>query len=299
MSIGDTVRAALFSKDFPTVKSPQQLQFEQTIEEVIHGEEIDLDELSAAEFLSEDEDENDNTNFLEIAENLGILGTDSGKRKSNGTEKQKVKKSKKSDVVDEKKEGEISDSKFRVNIEDMKEEIDGINKKKMLEEIGNMTDLDRRAIGYFYLSLKEMRRGAKLTLKGLTRMQELVETYPTMDFLYKVLKPVSEVMPQNPINTIPPIFMMAGVDYTAGGSKYNTEPIKKITPKKFVDGKGKLGYKCSAPGCNVQYISWGGVNTHILQDHLGLSYVCDVCKKVLKSMDGLRRHKKSFHGEGN
>ena len=79
-----------------------------------------------------------------------------------------------------------------------KEQADNTDKNKLLEEIGNMTEVDRKAIGSFYLSLKELRKGAKMTLNALTRMQELVEKYPSLDFLYKVVKPITEVMPHEP-----------------------------------------------------------------------------------------------------
>ena len=79
--------------------------------------------------------------------------------------------------------------------------------------------------------------------------------------------------------------------------KYKTKAVKKITPKRFVDDRGKLGYKCGAPGCLKISVSWGKMNTHIMQKHLGQSYVCPDCNKVLSSMDGLRCHTKTFHGE--
>ena len=83
---------------------------------------------------------------------------------------------------------------------------------------------DRKAIRSLYLSLKEMRKGAKLTLKSLMWIQELIEKYPSVDFLYKILKPMSEIMPQNPLNAIPLIFMMSGVNYRSGGGGQNTKP---------------------------------------------------------------------------
>ena len=271
MTIGDTVRAALFSSDFPSVKPPEQMHFEQTIEEVINGEEVDLDELSPAEFLSSGEEDNDTANFLEIAEDLGILGDTT--KTSDGNRPLKKQKT----AMKE------------------KEKADNTDKNKLLEEIGNMTEVDRKAIGSFYLSLKELRKGAKMTLNALTRMQELVEKYPSLDFLYKVVKPITEVMPQNPLNSLQPILMMSGVDYRGGGAKYKTEAVKKITPKRFVDENGKLGHKCGAPGCPEISVSWGKMNTHIMQKHLGQSYICDICNKVLSSMDGLRRHINKFH----
>ena len=86
--------------------------------------------------------------------------------------------------------------------------------------------------------------------------------------------------------------MMSGVDYRSGGSKYKTKAVKKITPKRFVDDRGKLGYKCRAPGCLEISISSEKMTTHIMQKHLGQSYVCSDCNKVLSSMDGLHHHTK-------
>ena len=94
-----------------------------------------------------------------------------------------------------------------------------------------MTGTDRKAIGSLYLSLKEMRKGVKLTLKGLMWIQELIEKYLSVDFLYKILKPVSEIMLQNPLNAIPLIFMMSGVNYRSRGSKYKTKAVKKLPQK--------------------------------------------------------------------
>ena len=230
MTIGDTVWAALFSKDFPSVKSPEQMYFEQTIEEIINGEEKDLDELSPAEFVSDGEDESDDKTFIVAAE-LGILATGLGKRKSDDSGKHSMKKCKSDDKSEEIKQGERTCPKEKVNTEERKEKINNSKKDRFLDKISEMTDTDRKAIGSLYLSLKEMRKGAKLTLKGLMWIQELIEKYPSVDFLYKILKPVSEIMWQNPLNAIAPIFMMAGVDYRSGGSKYKTEAAKKITPK--------------------------------------------------------------------
>ena len=91
--------------------------------------------------------------------------------------------------------------------------------------------------------------------------------------------------------------MMSGVDYRSRVSKYKTEAVKKITPKRFLDDRSKLGYKCRAPWCLKISVSWGKMNTHRMQKHLGQSYVCPDCNKVLNSMDGLHRHTKTFHGE--
>ena len=289
MTIGDAVRAAMFSRDFPSVKPPEQLHFEQMIEEVINGEEIDLDDLSAAEFVSSGEEEEDNCNYIQIAEDLNLLGD--ANKKSNGSDKQRVKKTSRPEETDE--IGEPSGKKKK-KMEKKEMEKETSDKELLLKQIGDMTEVDRRAIGNFYLSLKELRKGAKITLNALTRLQELVQKYPSLEFLYKVVKPITEVMPQDPLNSLPPLLMMSAV--RGGGEKYQTEKVTKICPKRFVDENGKLGHKCGAPGCPEIAVSWGKMNTHIMQKHLGQSYVCSICSKVLRSMDGLRRHMKTFHG---
>ena len=289
MTIGDVVHAAMFSGDFPSVKSPEQLHFEQVIEEVINGDEIDLDDLSPAEFLSSGEEEEDYDNYFQIAEDLNILGD--AKKKSNGSDKQRVKKTSRPEQTDEIGEPSAKKQKKMRKNEMEKETSD---KEVLLEKIGDMTEVDRRAIGNFYLSLKELRKGAKITLNALTRLQELVQKYPSLDFLYKVVKPITEVMPQDPVNSLPPLLMMSAV--RGSGEKYQTEKVTKICPKRFVDENGKLSHKCGAPGCPEIAVSWGKINTHIMQKHLGQSYVCSNCRKVLSSMDGLRRHMKTFHG---
>ena len=220
-----------------------------------------MDELSPAEFVSDGEDESDDKTFLEVAEELGILATGLGKRKSDDSGKHSVKKCKSDNKSEKIKQGETTCPKEKVNTEEIKDKINNSKKGRFLDKIGEMTDTDRKAIGSLYLSLKEMRKEVKLTLKGLMQIQELIEKYPSVDFLYKILQPVSEIMPQNPLNAIPLIFMMSVVDYRSGGSKYKTEAVKKITPKRFVDDRGKLGYKCGAPGC-LEIFRFMGKNEH-------------------------------------
>ena len=99
------------------------------------------------------------------------------------------------------------------------------------EKINAMDEVDRKAIGALFRSIKEMRRAAKLNLAALTRLKELVIKYPSLEFIYKVLKPVSEIMPDTPINMIQPILEIVGLKPTCGGNKYNMESVVKIIPK--------------------------------------------------------------------
>ena len=113
-----------------------------------------------------------------------------------------------------------------------------------------------------------------------------------MAFIYKVMKPISEIMPENPINTLMPILQIAGLKAATGSQKYETENVLKIIPKRIIVD-GHIKHRCS--GCEFERALSGAVNTHILKDHIGQSYVCQYCNKILMSMDGLHRHVKNQH----
>ena len=59
------------------------------------------------------------------------------------------------------------------------------------------------------------------------------------------MKPILEIMPENPINTVTPILQMVGVTAATGGQKYDTENVLKVVPKWLVVD-GKIKHKCSA-----------------------------------------------------
>ena len=233
-----------------------------------------MDTLSAADFLTEDKDEHDTTRMLEIVNDLDFLGTETKKRKA---EEENVQNKKK--------------IKTEQDPSNMDKE-DNEKKKEILKEVEEMDEVDWKAVGTFFLSLKEMRKAAKLNLRALTRLEELGKRYLALAFIYKVMKPISEIMPENPINTLMPILQIAGLKAATGGQKYETENVLKIIPKHVIVD-GRIKHRCS--GCEFERASWGAVNTHILKDHIGQSYVCQYCNKILMSMDGLRRHVKNKH----
>ena len=129
-------------------------------------------------------------------------------------------------------------------------------------------------------------------MQALTRLEELGKQYLALAFIYKVMKPISEIMPENPINTLMPILQIPGLKAATGGQKYETENVLKIIPK-CVIVDGRIKHRCS--GCEFERASWGAVNMHILKDHVGQSYVCQYCNKILTSMDGLHCHVKNQH----
>ena len=276
------------------------MAFEGKMEEMITGDEINLDDLSAAKFVTDDEDEEDDENMLEILADLDFLGNETKKRRATdepecATKKKKINEEKaKDEERDEGKEIDKEEDKID-NIAEKEKATEAKEKrKKIVKEIREMDDVECKAIGAFYMSLKEMRKAAKINLRALTRLQELVKRYPALDFIYKIMKPISEIMPDNPINSVIPIVQLAGARATTGRQKYATENVIKIVPKRVIVD-GRIKHICSA--CKYERASWGAVNTHILKDHVGQSYVCTTCSKVLTSMDGLRPHKEKQHNE--
>ena len=291
----------MFSRNFPEVKSPEQIAFEGKVEEIITGDEIDLDDLSAADYVTSDEDERDDETMIEILEELEFLGPEPKKRKMTENKEENVESRKKNKTETEGSKATeengtkktTMDNKEKETKKTMTEDKEKKTKKtNFSKQISEMDEIDRKAVGAFFLSIKEMRKAAKLNLRALTRLHELARKYPCVDFLYKMMKPISEIMPENPINTVTPIFQMVGVKAATGGQKYDTESIVKIVPRRIVVD-GRIKHKCSA--CEFEKVSWGAVNTHIMKVHVGQSYVCSKCAKILTSMDGLRRHMQKQH----
>ena len=195
------------------------MAFEGKVGEIITGDEINLDDLSAMDFITSDEDEEDDETVMEILDEMDFLGSVSETKKRKVTESEEE-----NDQGRKKKKTEAEASKAK----------EGNERNRIAKEIGEMDKIDRKAVGVFFLSLKEMQRVAKLNLRALTRLQELARKYPCLDFLYQIMKLISEIMPKNPINTVTPILQMVGVTATTGGQKYDTENVLKVVPKLLV-----------------------------------------------------------------
>ena len=256
----------MFIWSFPDVKSPEEIAFKGKMEELITGDEINLDDLSAIEFVMDDKDEEDDENMLEILEDLDFLGNKTKKRcakaePERGTKKRKLNEEKAKDK--ERDEGKEIDKDEWDEIDKVAEKEkakeDKEKRKKIVKEIREMDGVERKAIGAFYMSLKEMQKAVKINLRALTWLQELVKHYPALDFMYKIMKPISEIMPDNPINSVVPILQLAGMRATTGRQKYKTDNIVKVVPK-WVIVDGWIKHICSACIFSVvQFKAW--INT--------------------------------------
>ena len=283
-SLGDVVRAAMFSKSFPDIKSPQQMAFEMNVESIINDEEIDLEELSAAEFVTDSESEEDNENVYQILEDIDFLGEVPKKKRredpatKSGKNETGEASTSRQDAVPKDEQYTSSETRQPGEQEKMAQE----KKQSLKDALGEMTDEDKKALGVLFLSIKQMRKAAKLNPSALTRIQNLIIEYPSLKFLYKLLKPVTEIMPEQPINTIVPVVNLPGLVPTSGGTKYPTQEKTelKLMPKKYLMS-GKVMFCCSAEDCDFTRPSWGAVNTHIVSVHTNKVYMCQMCKKTL------------------
>ena len=217
--LAEIIRAAMFSCSFPDVKSPEQMAFEAQMANIVNDEEIDLDELSPAEFLMESEDEQDTDNIYNVLEDLDFLGELRDKKTKRENPEPETKKRKTDGQTSSMETGQDQPSTSGVTPETSTED----KKKKLQEELGEMSEQDKKAIGALYLSIKQMQKATKLNLSALTRIQSLITEYPSLHFLYKLLKPVTEIMPEEPINTLAPVMHYKGLVVTLGGGGWNTK----------------------------------------------------------------------------
>ena len=189
----------MFSNTFPSVKSPQELAFEAEMESVVKEGDVNIDELSAAEFITDGESEEDDAEMIDVVEQLGLL--------------EDLTEWKKSAIV-----RDVNEKQSRKEAE--KGELDI---QKMKENMGQMNKEDKEAVAAIFTSVKEMRRVAQLNYKALTRVCNVMMKYPPLDFLYKVMKPIGKIMSQDQINTGIPLLMMTPVE---GGKTQEKNKIK-------------------------------------------------------------------------
>ena len=266
----------MFSNTFPSLKSPEELAFEAEMESVIKEGDVNIDELSATEFVTDGENEEDDAEMIDVVEQLGLL--------------EDINERKKSAIIRDKndKESRKENEKGKIDIQ------------KMKENIGQMNNNDKDAVAAVFTSVKEMRRVAQLNYKALTRVRNVMMKYPPLDFLYKVMKAIGEIMPQDRINTGFPLLMMTPME---GGKTQEKNKIKQMAKKcikcipKKVYRNGVAFHQCSYPDCKYTRKSWGAIDTHIMIEHLKCKYVCKECEKELTSSDGLQRHMQVFYSE--
>ena len=195
--MGDIARAALFSSSFPDIKPPEQLTFEVKAKHMISEElkEEDLDELDPKEFKSEDSNE-DEGDVYEVADQLGILGNvqEDIMLAQLGETAEPQKKTDKHDKINE---DETAEKKLQ--------------------------------LGSLYIALQQMRRAAKLNLSAIERILNIVKENPSMAFLKKIIKPICEMVAEDPLNAVVNMIQVPK-NVVPGTTKYN---VTEGQAKKF------------------------------------------------------------------
>ena len=87
------------------------------------------------------------------------------------------------------------------------------------------TEMAKLQLGSLYIALQQMRRAAKLNLSAIERIQNIVKEIPSMAFLKKTIKPMYEMVPEDPINAV---INMIHVPNNAvpGTMKYNVAEVQ-------------------------------------------------------------------------
>ena len=72
----------MFSNTFLSLKSPKGLAFKAEMESVIKEGDVNIYELSAAEFVTDGENEEDDAEMIDVVEQLGLLEDITERKKS-------------------------------------------------------------------------------------------------------------------------------------------------------------------------------------------------------------------------
>ena len=181
--------------------------------------EQDLDKLDPKEFKSEDSDK-DEGDVYEVADKLGILGN----------------------VQEDKMQAQLGET---APLQKKNNKYNQINEVETAEE--------KLQFGSLYIALQQMRRAAKLNLSAMERILNIVKENPSMAFLKKIIKPMCEMVPEDPLNAV--VNMIHVPKNTVPGiTKYNVTEVqaKKVIPVKILQN-GKFMHKC--PMCEKVMVS--------------------------------------------
>ena len=216
-------------------------------------EEEDLDELDPKEFKSEDSDE-DEGDVYEVADRLGILGN----------------------VNEDKKQAELCETPKPSK------------KANKDDKINEHETVDEKLVGFFIYCPTANAKGSKIEPFSIDRILKLVKENPSIAFLKKIIKPMCEQVPEDPLNSVVNMIHIP-TNAVPGTTKYSVAEVeaKKVIPIKILQN-GKFVHKC--PMCDKVMVSWGGINSHIRLDHFNQVYSCPYCSKQCKSLDGMRCH---------
>ena len=84
---------------------------------------------------------------------------------------------------------------------------------------------EKLQLGSLYIAQQQMRRAAKLNLSVIDRILNIVKENPSMAFLKKIIKPMCEMVPEDPLHAV---INMIHVPKNAvpGNTKYNVAEVQ-------------------------------------------------------------------------
>ena len=127
------------------MKSPEELAFEAEMESVIKEGDVNIDELSAAEFVTDGENEEDDAEMIDVVEQLGLL----------------------EDITERKKSAIIRDKNDK---ESRKENEKGkIDIQKLKENIGQMNNDDKDAVAAVFNISERNEESSTIELQGTNK----------------------------------------------------------------------------------------------------------------------------------
>ena len=119
------------------------------------------------------------------------------------------------------------------------------NKYNQINEVE--TAEEKLQLGSLYIALQQMRRAAKLNLSAMERILNIVKENPSMAFLKTIIKPMCEMVPEDPLNAV--VNMIHVPKNTVPGiTKYNVTEVQ--TKKKlFLLKYCKMENLCTSAQC--------------------------------------------------
>ena len=89
------------------------------------------------------------------------------------------------------------------------------------------TATEKLQLGSLYIALQQMRRAVKLNLSAIKRIQNIVKENPSMAFLKKIIKPMCEMVPEDPPNAVVNMIHVPN-NAVPGTTKYNVAEVQLL-----------------------------------------------------------------------
>ena len=127
--------------------------------------------------------------------------------------------------------GNVNEDKKQAELCETPKPLKKANKDDKINE--HETVDEKLQLGSLYITLQQMRRAAKLNLSAMDRILKLVKENPSIAFLKKIIKPMCEQVPEDPLNSVVNMIHIP-MNAVPGTTKYSVAEVeaKKVIPIK-------------------------------------------------------------------